>query len=93
MGQGWRELGALSAGGWLCLAYLGLGCSGLAFMLYYNALEHLEASQVAAFIYLEPLIAQALSVASLREPLSAAVVAGGIAILAGVSRVARSPGG
>jgi drug/metabolite transporter (DMT)-like permease len=87
--EGWRELGALSAGGWLCLAYLGLGCSGLAFMLYYGALEHLEASQVAAFIYLEPLIAQALSVATLGEPLSAAGLAGGAAILAGVYLVSR----
>src|SRR5262249_27452482 len=60
---GWRELAGLSPTGWLCVAYLGLGCSGLGFALYGAALEHLEASQVAAFIYLEPLIAQALGVA------------------------------
>jgi drug/metabolite transporter (DMT)-like permease len=89
LGDGRHELAALSAGGWLCLAYLGLACSGLGFMLYYAALEHLEASQVAAFIYVEPLIAQALSVAVLGEPLSPAVVAGGAAILAGVYLVSR----
>jgi drug/metabolite transporter (DMT)-like permease len=86
---GWRELLHLSPTGWLCLAYLGLGCSGIAFMLYYAALEHLEASQVAAFIYLEPLIAQALSVALLGEPLTAAVLGGGAAILGGVYLVTR----
>lgn len=58
-------------------------CSGLAFLLYAAALEHLEASQVAAFIYLEPLVAQALAVALLGEPLTAALVGGGAAILAG----------
>lgn len=89
VGEGWRELARLSLGGWLCLAYLGLGCSGLAFLLYYAALEHLEAGQVAAFIYVEPLIAQVLSVALLGEPLTAAVVGGGGAILAGVYLVSR----
>lgn len=87
--SGWRELAGLSTTGWLCLAYLGLGCSGLAFMLYGAALEHLEASQVAAFIYLEPLIAQALAVTLMGEPLTAAVLAGGAAILAGVYLVTR----
>jgi drug/metabolite transporter (DMT)-like permease len=86
---GWRELARLSAGGWLCLAYLGVGCSGLAFMLYYGALERLEASQVAAFIYVEPLVAQVLSVVLLGEPLTAAVAGGGGAILAGVYLVSR----
>jgi drug/metabolite transporter (DMT)-like permease len=87
--RGWREIGALSDAGWLCLLYLGLGCSGLAFLLYYAALEHLEASRLAAFIYLEPLFAQAISIAWLGEPLSARVVAGGGAILTGVYLVAR----
>ncbi len=82
--QGWQVLAALSPTGWLCLLYLGLACSGLSFMLYYGALEHLEASQVAAFIYVEPLIAQALSVLFLGEPLTASLLAGGAAILAGV---------
>jgi drug/metabolite transporter (DMT)-like permease len=86
---GWHELAGLSMTGWLCLAYLGLGCSGLGFMLYGAALEHLEASQVAAFIYLEPLIAQAIGVALMGEPLTAAALAGGAAILAGVYLVTR----
>jgi drug/metabolite transporter (DMT)-like permease len=58
-------------------------------MLYGAALEHLEASQVAAFIYLEPLIAQAIGVAVMGEPLTAAALAGGAAILAGVYLVTR----
>jgi drug/metabolite transporter (DMT)-like permease len=87
----WRELASLSPTGWLCLAYLGVGCSGVAFLLYYRALEHLEAAQVAAFIYIEPLVAQVLATALLGEPVTAAVVIGGIAILAGVYLVTRQP--
>ena len=44
---------------------------------------------MAAFIYLEPLVAHALAVALLGEPLTAAVVGGGAAILAGVYLVTR----
>jgi drug/metabolite transporter (DMT)-like permease len=89
-GAGWHELAALSRDGWLCLAYLGLGCSGIGLLLYYAALAHLGAAQVAAFIYLEPLIAQGLAVALMAEPLTAAVLAGGAAILIGVYLVSRS---
>jgi drug/metabolite transporter (DMT)-like permease len=59
-------------------------------MLYYAALEHLEAGQVAAFIYIEPVIAQALSVAFLGEPLTASLLAGGAAILAGLWLVSHA---
>jgi drug/metabolite transporter (DMT)-like permease len=90
--EGWRELATLSATGWLCIGYLGLGCSGLAFLLYGAALEKLEASQIAAFIYLEPLVAQVLGVMLMDEPLSAAALAGGGAILTGVYLVTRPQG-
>ena len=88
-GGGWRELAHLSTTGWFCLAYLGLGCSGVGFLLYCVALEHLDASQVAAFIYLEPLIAQMVAVMLLGERLTAAVLGGGAAILGGVYLVTR----
>ena len=89
LGSDWRELAGLSTTGWLCVGYLGIGCSGLGFLLYVAALEHLEASQVAAFIYLEPLIAQAIAVTLMDEPLTAAVLGGGAAILSGVYLVTR----
>jgi drug/metabolite transporter (DMT)-like permease len=87
---GWQQLAGLSPMGWVCLLYLGIACSGVAFMLYYAALEHLEAGQVAAFIYVEPVIAQMLSVMFLGEPLTASLIAGGAAILAGVWLVSHA---
>lgn len=89
--DGAAQLAALSPVGWGALAYLGIGCSGVAFLLYYAALEHLEASRAAAFIYVEPLIAQLLGVVMLGEPLVGAVLAGGAAIVAGVYLVSRAP--
>lgn len=88
-----EALGAvvISGSGWLSLVYLGVGCSGIAFFLYYAALEHLDASRAAAFIYVEPLIAQLLGVTVMGEPLSAIVLLGGSAIVAGVYLVSRHP--
>lgn len=87
---GWQELAALSGEGWLCVLFLGLGCSGLAFTLWYAALEAMDASQVAAFVYVEPLVAQALAWVMLGEPLHAATLLGGAAILVGVYLVSTA---
>jgi drug/metabolite transporter (DMT)-like permease len=87
---GLQQLARLSASEWMALAYLGAGCSGIAFFLYYLALEHLEASRAASFIYVEPLIAQVLGVLYMGEPLSPVVLAGGAAIIAGIFLVSRS---
>ena len=86
---GWRELAVLSPAGWLSVLFLGLGCSGLGFTLWYAALEVMDASQVAAFIYVEPLVTQGLARVMLGEPLHSATLLGGAAILVGVYLVSR----
>ena len=88
--EGWHELAALSPSGWACVLFLGLGCSGLGFTLWYAALEAMDASQVAAFIYIEPLVTQALARAMLGEPLRPTTLLGGAAILLGVWLVSRA---
>jgi drug/metabolite transporter (DMT)-like permease len=80
----WRDLSALTAGGWLAVSFLGLCCSGLGYLLWYAALEKVEASRVAALLYLEPLVTLAAGVAWLGEPVRLATVAGGVLLLAGV---------
>ena len=90
IGSGWTELASLSTNALAALLFLGIGCSALAGTLWYVALERMEASRLAAFIYLEPLVAQVLSRVMLGEPLRATTVAGGAAILLGVWMVARA---
>ena len=87
---GWQELAALSKAGWLDVLFLGLCCSGLGFTLWYAALETMDASQVAAFIYVEPLVTQVLARVMLGEPFDAATLLGGAAILIGVYLVSRA---
>ena len=79
----------LSATGWVSLLFLGIGCSGLGYLLWYGALERLEAGQVAVFLYLEPLVTLAAAAWWLDEPIGAITVLGGLVVLAGVSLVQR----
>jgi drug/metabolite transporter (DMT)-like permease len=64
--------------------FLGIGCSGLGYLFWYTALEKLETSRVAAFLYLEPLVTLAAAVALLDEPVHATTIIGGLIVLAGV---------
>jgi drug/metabolite transporter (DMT)-like permease len=86
---GFATLAHLSAATWGAIAFLGFGCSGLGYLFWYGALERLEASQVAAFLYLEPLVTLAAAMALLGEPVGVATMAGGLTVLAGVALVQR----
>jgi drug/metabolite transporter (DMT)-like permease len=92
-GAGWREYSALSPAGIAAVLFLGLGASGLGYLFWYGALEKIETSRVAAFIYLEPLVTLAASMALLGEEVHATTIAGGLAVLGGVALVQRAPGG
>lgn len=88
---GWRELAGLSTAGWGAVLFLGIGCSGLGYLFWYGALERLEASRVAAFLYLEPLVTLVAASRVLGEPILPLAVAGGLLVLAGVVIVQRAP--
>lgn len=86
----WRELSSLSAIGVLAVLFLGLACSGLGYLFWYGALEKLEASRVAAFLYLEPLVTLAAAALLLGERLPLVTLAGGALLLFGVWLVQRA---
>jgi len=80
----------LSSGGWWAMAFLGIGCSGLAYLFWYDALDHIDATQAGVFLYFEPLATAVIAWPLLGEPISGAMLAGGAAILAGVWMVNRT---
>lgn len=86
---GWRALSSLSGQGWVALLFLGVACSGLAYLFWYDGLRVVDATQVGGFLYLEPLVTSVLALPLLGEPLSAALGLGGAAILLGVWMVNR----
>ena len=84
---GWREYRGLSSTTMAAIAFLGVACSGLGYLFWYAALERIDASQVAAFLYLEPLITLSAAVALLGESVAWTTIAGGVLVLAGVLTV------
>jgi drug/metabolite transporter (DMT)-like permease len=83
-GPAFSELKQLTFDGWLGVAFLGIACSGLAYIAWYDALQALPASQVGAFLYLEPLVAVIVAAIILGEAILLASLIGGGVILWGV---------
>jgi drug/metabolite transporter (DMT)-like permease len=88
-GPGLGNLAELTLNGWWALLFLGVICSGLAYIFWYDALQELPAAQAGVFLYIEPLVTAAAAAAMLDEPVSLAVLAGGAVILLGVALVNR----
>ncbi|MBE0408517.1 MAG: DMT family transporter [Anaerolineales bacterium] len=88
-GPGFTEIGKLSQTGWLGILFLGIACSGLAYIFWYDALQAIPVSQVGAFLYLEPLIAVVVAGVLLGEPILVTSIFGGGFILFGVWLVNR----
>ena len=87
--SGLSEIAALTPSGWAGIAFLGIACSGLAYVFWYDGLQAIPASQVGALLYLEPLVAVVVAASLLAEPILAASVIGGAGILVGVYMVER----
>jgi drug/metabolite transporter (DMT)-like permease len=81
---GWQEYRSLSSTSVIAILFLGVGWSGLGDLFWYAALERIDTSQVAAFLYLEPLVTLMAAVALLGESVAVSTIVGGILVLAGV---------
>jgi drug/metabolite transporter (DMT)-like permease len=90
IGPGLIQIPSLSLNGWLGIAFLGIFCSGLAYIAWYDALQALPAAQAGAFLYLEPPIAVLVAALLLGESITWAALLGGGTILFGVWLVNRS---
>ncbi len=53
---GWNNLPYLSAPTWIGIFFLGIFCSGLAYLFWYSALEKRDSSIVGMYLYLEPFV-------------------------------------
>jgi drug/metabolite transporter (DMT)-like permease len=84
------DLSLLSPYGWMSVLFLGVFCSGFAYIFWYDALKSIPASQVGVFLYLEPLIALIVAAVVLGESVILASMFGGAGILLGVWMVNRS---
>jgi drug/metabolite transporter (DMT)-like permease len=84
LGPGLGEIQQLTLSGWLGVLFLGVFCSGLAYIFWYDALQRLPVAQAGAFVYLEPFITVLFAALLLSEALLFASLIGGATILGGV---------
>ena len=83
-GSGIQEVASIPQDGWVAITFLGVFCSGLAYIFWYDALQVLPVAQTGAFLYLEPIVTVIVAAFVLREAILLATLIGGITILVGV---------
>ncbi len=88
-GPSLAEVAQLSGRGWMALGFLGVFCSGLAYIFWYDALKAMPASQVGVLLYLEPLVAVVVARLVLGETIMPVSLLGGALIILGVWLVDR----
>ena len=67
--------------GWICLLVVGLIHTGITYCMYFSSLKELPGQKAAILSYLDPLVAVAISVTFLQEPLTLVQALGGLMIL------------
>jgi drug/metabolite transporter (DMT)-like permease len=80
---------SLTPAGWAGIAFLGVFCSGLAYITWYDVLQTLPSAQAGVFLYIEPLVTMLLAAILINEKITPASLSGGAIILLGVWLVNR----
>jgi drug/metabolite transporter (DMT)-like permease len=87
--SGFGQISSIPWDGWIAILFLGILCSGVAYIFWYDALKDLTVAQTGAFLYLEPIVTVIVASIVLSEALLLASAIGGITILIGVWLVNR----
>jgi drug/metabolite transporter (DMT)-like permease len=93
---GWAEMRArgfspasIPLDAWLAIAFLGVGCSFLATLLYVTALGMTESQKVGVYLYIIPPMTAVVAAFYLGETISANLLAGALLVIAGVALTER----
>lgn len=74
----------LSLNGWISILFLGLFCSGIAYVIWAYSLRDLESAKVGAFLYFEPLVTVLAAWVLLSESITVLMILSGTIITLGV---------
>lgn len=77
----------LSSISWVAVSFLGLFCSGIAYVIWAYALREMESTKVGAFLYFEPFVTVIAAWVLLSETITLLMLASGIIITIGVFMV------
>jgi drug/metabolite transporter (DMT)-like permease len=75
---------SLSKLGWISILFLGIFCSGIAYVIWAQALRDMESAKVGAFLYFEPLVTVIAAWFFLNEEITLLMILSGLLITAGV---------
>ena len=89
MQQTGYSLASMTVDAWLAVAFLGVGCSFLAVLLYFVALRRTESQKVGVYLYTIPPMTAVVAVLYLGETLSANLLLGAVLVIAGVALTER----
>jgi drug/metabolite transporter (DMT)-like permease len=87
--SGLSQIPVIPWDGWIAIIFLGVFCSGIAYIFWYDALKILPVAQTGAFLYFEPIVTVIVASIVIHEAILLASVTGGITILIGVWLVNR----
>ena len=74
----------LSTISWMWILFLGIFCSGIAYVIWAQALRDMESAKVGAFLYFEPLVTVVAAWFFLNEEITLLMIFSGLLITAGV---------
>ncbi|MGD8305689.1 MAG: DMT family transporter [Ignavibacteria bacterium] len=74
----------LSLLGWICVLFLGLFCSGAAYVIWAYSLREMDSAKVGAFLYFEPFITVLAAWLILAESITVTMLISGLLITIGV---------
>jgi len=80
----------LSFQGWMSILFLGIFCSGIAYVLWARSLKKLEASETGVFLYFEPFVTVLSAWFILDEKITLMIILSGLIITIGVILVNRN---
>ena len=89
-GKAIRSVIGLSLIGWISILFLGLFCSGVAYVIWAHSLRDMESAKVGVFLYFEPFITVIAAWVLLNEEITFITILSGIIITAGVFLVNKS---
>ncbi|HEX2866008.1 MAG TPA: DMT family transporter [Ignavibacteriales bacterium] len=81
----------MSINAWMAIIFLGLFCSGIAYVLWAQSLKEMEATSVGVFLYIEPFVTVFTAWMILQEHITILTILSGLIITLGVFFVNWKP--
>jgi len=88
--KGWQLIPHLTFSGWASILYLGIFCTFLAYVFYYDAVQNLSSASVGVYLFIEPIATMLIAAVLLHETITWISIVGGALILIGISLVNKS---